>query len=330
MAKAADIVTIIAWVLMFACGHECGNDQQCKVGAYDRYVSSSLLQTSSAVQSETNSRALLSDQVLSSIGAGHCTVFNQYPRKVLHWRAGVGGGSGGGTMQERTGPYDSEDRCQQDCGDNEWCIGYSWRSGNPSHPHYHKCFLLATLPTIMATSQDFVSGICKTSPPTDETYVEGRVSNAEYDPQIYSTDSQAQAACSSADACKGYYQSASNKYNLLNRPGSRTWEKGLPTSSVSSVKVKTSAGTLPTPQPTPPFDENYVEGRVSNADNNGRVFSTYWQAQAACSSDDGCKGYWLRVGDEKYLLLRRGSRTWEKGVPNGSVMSVKVKTSAGL
>merc|ERR1712129_534034 len=119
----------------------------------------------------------------------------------------------------------------------------------------------------------------------------------------YHTEDEVQAACSSDDDCKGYWERTSGEYFIL-KSGSRTFEKGVPNLTVLSVKVKTV----------------YVEGRISNAEYHfvdsvgSETYDTYHtedEVQAACSSDDDCKGYWERTSGE-YFILKSGSRTFEK------------------
>jgi len=74
-------------------------------------------------------------------------------------------------------------------------------------------------------------------------------------------------------------------------------------------------------------DWTYEEGRVSNADYDRKWYSSEEEARAACSNDDGCKGYWKRKGDV-YFILKSGSGTFSKGVPHHTVLSVKVKKAA--
>jgi len=74
-------------------------------------------------------------------------------------------------------------------------------------------------------------------------------------------------------------------------------------------------------------DETYEEGRVTSAEYPKNWYDSEADAQAACSSDDDCKGYWEREGGV-FFILKSGSRTFERGVPHSSVISVKVKKDA--
>jgi len=85
--------------------------------------------------------------------AQRCASWTTHPQKAFHWK-------GGGVLIGKTGPHDGEDLCKQDCDAHESCVGYSWRSGNPLHVHYHKCFLVSSLPTQTSDSQEFTSAVC--------------------------------------------------------------------------------------------------------------------------------------------------------------------------
>jgi len=79
----------------------------------------------------------------------------------------------------------------------------------------------------------------------------------------------------------------------------------------------------------------YTEGEIQNAEYSAAWSdsSTYWDAadeasvQAACDADSDCLGYWQGWGGDKWTLLKSGSRTWSVGVPNDTVLVVKVKGS---
>jgi len=68
----------------------------------------------------------------------------------------------------------------------------------------------------------------------------------------------------------------------------------------------------------------YVEGTIRDAEYPATTYATEAQAQDACKWQRTCKGYWQRVSGE-YRILKAGSRTWSKGVPNHTVKSVKFK-----
>jgi len=74
--------------------------------------------------------------------------------------------------------------------------------------------------------------------------------------------------------------------------------------------------------------EAYVEGSLAHADYSRTPYASEADVRAACSADDGCKGYWKQATSGHYFTFKSGSRKWKKGVPNGSVESVKVKTVA--
>jgi len=74
--------------------------------------------------------------------------------------------------------------------------------------------------------------------------------------------------------------------------------------------------------------EAYVEGSLVYADYRRTSYGSEADVQAACSADDACKGYWKQAPSGKYFTFKSGSRKWEKGVPNDTVESVKVKTVA--
>jgi len=80
---------------------------------------------------------------------------------------------------------------------------------------------------------------------------------------------------------------------------------------------------------------SYTEGRLDKAEYDlsgswaSHLYTSEDAARAGCDAEDNCLGYWLQRGSGKYRTLYVGKRSWAAGVPNGSVVSVKVKGSAG-
>ena len=75
-------------------------------------------------------------------------------------------------------------------------------------------------------------------------YVEVQIDNADADPQyrFYTTEeSQAQVDCANEDTCLGYFQRVKDGTFSLLFPGSRSWNKGVPNSTVKLVKKKQMA-----------------------------------------------------------------------------------------
>jgi len=75
----------------------------------------------------------------------------------------------------------------------------------------------------------------------------------------------------------------------------------------------------------------YVEGRIENCANTDTIYDTEESVQAACSTDDDCKGYWQLLPPTSgagYYILKSGTRTFASGVPAAHVHSVKVKQAA--
>jgi len=145
------------------------------------------------------------------------------------------------------------------------------------------------------------------------TYFEGTIHNAEYDRTQVTTESAAKAECDVDSTCLGVWQGFNSKEGwVVLRAGSRTWSKGVPNDTVLSVQVK-----------TPP----YVQGTIHNAEYSRAEVTTESAAKAECDADSTCLGVWqgLDGKEENWLVLRAGSRTWGKGVPNDSVLSVEVK-----
>lgn len=158
----------------------------------------------------------------------------------------------------------------------------------------------------------------------DVVYEDGSISNADYDRSSIDTEEAVQAACTGDDNCKGYWQRTSGEFYIL-RSGSRTWAKGKPNGSVASVKVKKSSQA---PVPAPTDADAYEEGTVTDADYDRNWLNSEDEAVAACSDDDGCKGYWLRTSGEYFILNRRGSGTFSAGVPHETVAKVWVRKAA--
>lgn len=88
------------------------------------------------------------------------------------------------------------------------------------------------------------------------------------------------------------------------------------------------AANLQRPQEEEEKQEAYVEGSLAHAEYQRTPYGIEADVQAACSADDACKGYWKQASSGNYFTFKSGSRKWKKGVPNGSVESVKVKTAA--
>jgi len=78
----------------------------------------------------------------------------------------------------------------------------------------------------------------------------------------------------------------------------------------------------------------YVEGRADNAEYRRDAqrkmvtFDTEDGAQAVCNADDTCLAIWFNA--KACLALYPGGRSWAKGVPNGSVKSVKLKSCVDI
>merc|ERR1719276_594903 len=144
------------------------------------------------------------------------------------------------------------------------------------------------------------------------TYEEGSIDNAEHNGKTFGTEAEAQSVCDADQTCKGIWQ-RNNGLWLALYPGDRSWARGKPNGTVVSVKVKK----------VPVYD--YIDGNIDNAEHNGKTFQTEAEVQAVCSADDSCKGIWQR-NNGLWLALYPGSRSWARGVPNGTVVAVKLKT----
>ena len=76
---------------------------------------------------------------------------------------------------------------------------------------------------------------------------------------------------------------------------------------------------------------SYTEGRLDKAEYDlsgswaSHLYTSEDAARAGCDTEDNCLGYWLQRGSGKNRTLYVGKRSWAAGVPNGSVVSVKVK-----
>jgi len=156
-------------------------------------------------------------------------------------------------------------------------------------------------------------------------YTEGQIDNAEYTGSpTYATEDLATEACTSQDRCKGIWlQAGTNLWRML-FAGGRSWASGVPNGSVVSVKVKG----LPAPAVdvlAPVFE--YIEGQIDNAEYTGSpTYGTEDEVKEACSAQDRCKGIWLQAGTNLWRMLFAGGRSWARGVPNSTIVSVKVRS----
>lgn len=57
--------------------------------------------------------------------------------------------------------YPSPAGCKQLCQNRIDCRGYSWRDADPSHPYYHKCFLVSKVGPKKASTAGFTSAVCQ-------------------------------------------------------------------------------------------------------------------------------------------------------------------------
>eukprot|EP01047_Picozoa_sp_COSAG01_P034051 COSAG01_NODE_2537_length_7450_cov_5.509411_4_plen_508_part_00 len=57
--------------------------------------------------------------------------------------------------------FDSEEGCRRLCANRIDCAGYSWRSTDPQHVHYHKCFLVSTVGGSGRPDNAFRSAVCQ-------------------------------------------------------------------------------------------------------------------------------------------------------------------------
>jgi len=156
------------------------------------------------------------------------------------------------------------------------------------------------------------------------TYQEGTIENAETLSAHDSYDSlqAAQQACDADTTCKGYFLHTYNgQYNILG-PGTRSWSPGSP-DFVSSVWVKMQTQPQPPQQPAP---ATYHEGYILNADplSGHNAYDSGQAAQQACNAETTCKGYYLHV-DGNYYIMGPGASNWAHFWPDYTVVSVFVK-----
>merc|ERR1711957_894880 len=104
--------------------------------------------------------------------------------------------------------------------------------------------------------------------------------------------------------------------------------------SPTQKKCNLNTEAHPTGRPYRDFDfcsrlpEVYIEGRLDNAEYTGSpTFSTEAEVTDACNALDRCRGMWQQRGSNVWQMLFDGSRSWAQGVPNGTVLSVKIRVS---
>merc|ERR1711957_453755 len=204
--------------------------------------------------------------------------------------------------------------CAGLCSAKTNCLSFEWS------PTQKKCNLNTEAHPTGRPYRDF--DFCSRLP---EVYIEGRLDNAEYTGSpTFSTEAEVTDACNALDRCRGMWQQrGSNVWQML-FDGSRSWARGAPNGTVLSVKVRVSkvAPVLPPPAGA------YVEGRLDNAEYTGSpTFSTENEVAAACEALDRCRGMWQQRGSNVWQMLFDGSRSWARGVPNGTVLSVKIRVS---
>lgn len=150
---------------------------------------------------------------------------------------------------------------------------------------------------------------------------EGEVYKAEYTSEAYHEKSAATKACVGRQDCKGVWQRVGDQKWRPLYDGTRYWKKGKPNDTVGSVLT-----CKPAPAPEVP-ESGCVEGSVNQAEYvNSDAYVDYEAAVTACLGNAKCKGLWQRGADAKWRPLYEGKRNWRKGVPNGTVKSVKACT----
>jgi len=165
--------------------------------------------------------------------------------------------------------------------------GRTWRTGVPNW-------------TVLAVKQ------CATC-----AFAEAEVTRGEYrGKDSYATEEEAITACLADATCKGIWlMKRTNRWFPL-YPGGRTWKKGVPNHTVLSAKKCVAC--------------TFAEAEVTRGEYRGNdSYATENEAITACKEDAKCKGIWLMKRTNRWFPLRAGRRTWRKGVPNHTVLSVK-------
>ena len=81
--------------------------------------------------------------------------------------------------------FDSEDGCKRLCSNRVDCSGYSWRTSDPAHNFYHRCFLVSRVGTRQIHSDGFTSAQCVRSAQAAPTTVAARGDNGTYTGELF-------------------------------------------------------------------------------------------------------------------------------------------------
>ena len=83
-------------------------------------------------------------------------------------------------------PVDDEGACKKLCSSRVDCEGYSWRSADPSHAYYHRCFLVSKVGTRRVQNKAFQSAVCRRS--ASKTIIPARGDNGTYTGELFARE----------------------------------------------------------------------------------------------------------------------------------------------
>lgn len=76
----------------------------------------------------------------------------------------------GGYNPWRPSSYDNETGCARLCANRVDCAGYTWRSADPTHDMFHKCFLISLTAASGVANPAFQSALCTREPLANTTW----------------------------------------------------------------------------------------------------------------------------------------------------------------
>jgi len=76
----------------------------------------------------------------------------------------------GGYNPWRPSSYDNETGCARLCANRVDCAGYTWRSADPTHDMFHKCFLISLTAASGVANTAFQSALCTREPLANTTW----------------------------------------------------------------------------------------------------------------------------------------------------------------
>jgi len=154
--------------------------------------------------------------------------------------------------------------------------------------------------------------VAPSNPAVSISYVDGLVNNAnDNDERMFDTESEMQEYCSLFTACLGYYRANGKFRGLASMSSNRAnfWRTRADIGITVRKKVS-----------TPVAAQSYIDAPRSAALNNADdsrepVYSSEAEAQSNCSQRTTCLGYYHNPANNKWRLLKAGSRVnfWYTG-----------------